>query len=203
MSRLGKIPIQIPKGVEVKVEVRSSNSSAQSPSLLSNSKLSTDQVRVVSIKGPKGLLEREFPEFIDIKVADGHITVAPARELVGKFERAMWGTVRSHIANMVKGVSEGWEKSLEINGIGYAFKISGKTLMISCGYSHDVIVAIPEGINCTVERNILKIVGIDKELVGNFAGKVLGIKKADVYLGKGIKYVGQTLRRKAGKSVKK
>jgi large subunit ribosomal protein L6 len=180
MSRLGKLPVSVPKGVEIETKASS-----------------------VVIKGPKGSLSVKIPEFISVKVEDNSIKVVPSKEPGSKFERAMWGTVRSHIANAVRGVTEGWKKELEINGVGYAFKLSGKTLQVACGYSHDVLIAIPDSISCKVEKNILTVEGIDKELVGNFAARIRSIRKPDPYLAKGIKYVGEVIRRKAGKSVKK
>jgi len=180
MSRLGKLPVFVPKGVDIQIN-------------------DTE----VMIKGPKGALSVRVPEFISVKVEDNSVKVFPSKELGSKFERAMWGTVRSHIANAVRGVTEGWKKELEINGVGYSFKLSGKTLQVACGYSHDVLIAIPDSITCKVEKNILTIEGINKEVVGNFAAKVRSIRKPDPYLAKGIKYVGEVIRRKAGKSVKK
>ncbi|MCX7952052.1 MAG: 50S ribosomal protein L6 [Deltaproteobacteria bacterium] len=203
MSRLGKLPIELPKGVEI--QVQRVDKSDERTRALNQNRASGDNLdtKIVLVKGPKGELKRSLPSFIDVTIEDRLLLVKPNRELTSKFERAMWGTVRSHLNNMVIGVSRGWEKQLEINGIGYVFKLSGSILSISCGYSHDVLVRVPEGITCVVDKNILRISGYDKEAVGNFAGKVLAVRKADVYLGKGIKYVGQTIRRKAGKSVKK
>ncbi len=180
MSRLGKLPIKIPSGVEVVLNKG-----------------------IATVKGRKGTLSRPVPEFLTIENVGGEIFVKPVKELKQKYEKAMWGTIRAQIANMVKGVSDGWEKSLEINGVGYSFKVSGNVLQVNCGYSHDVLLSIPEGITCTVDKNILRVSGIDKDIVGNFASRVRSVKKADVYLAKGIKYVGEVIRRKAGKSVKK
>lgn len=180
MSRLGKLPIDLPSGVSVEI--------------------TSDTVKVTGVKGS---LSIKFPNYLSITTQDKKLYVTPKYELTEKSEKAMWGTIRAQIANMVKGVSEGWEKSLEINGVGYGFKLSGRVLQINCGYSHDVLLSIPDGIECNIERNILKVSGIDKDLVGNFASKVRSVRKADVYLAKGIKYVGEFIRRKAGKSVKK
>ncbi|MCS6893530.1 MAG: 50S ribosomal protein L6 [Deltaproteobacteria bacterium] len=180
MSRLGKLPIKLPKSVSIQIEKGN-----------------------VLVKGPKGQLSKPLPNFLTLEVSADSVVVRPTQELCGKFEKAMWGTMRAHIANMIHGVSSGWEKNLEISGIGYGFKVTNRMLQVSCGYSHEILLSIPEGVDCSVDKNVLKVVGIDKELVGNFASRVVSVRKADVYLGKGIKYVGQTIRRKAGKSVKK
>ncbi|NDK07975.1 50S ribosomal protein L6 [Candidatus Gracilibacteria bacterium] len=179
MSRIGKLPITLPENVEV---------------VLEGSKITT--------KGKLGTLSFEHSDLVSITKEDNIITVSPN----GDEAAALWGTTRAVIANMVKGVSEGYKKALEINGVGYKFEVvSDKKLILSIGFSHKVEMNAPDGIKISAdekEKNVIYISGIDKQLVGQFASKIKAKKKPEPYKGKGIKYVGEQIRRKAGKTGK-
>lgn len=175
MSRLGKKPIEIPKGVEVKM---------------------TDNVVVV--KGPKGELKREFKtEIVGIEIKEEGVELKPKLDSI--FANSLWGTYASHIANMVMGVTEGFTKKLIIEGVGFKAAVKGKTLDMALGFSHPVIVDIPEGLEVLVEKNNVTISGIDKEMVGSFAALVRAKKKPEPYKGKGIRYHDEVIIRKQGK----
>jgi len=178
MSRIGKLPIAIPEKVEANV---SSN--------------------IVTIKGPKGELKLEVREEAKVNVADGEIIVEPQSE--EKFARAYWGTTRANINNMVVWVTEGYSKSLEIIWVGYKFELSGNKLVLSIGYSHKVDVEIPKGIEVKADekkKSIIHVSGIDKQAVWEFAANIRAYKKPEPYKGKGIRYVWEYVRRKAGKT---
>ena len=174
MSRIGKKPIQIPQGVEVKI----------------------DGNKVV-VKGIKGELSQEFRPEIKIETKENQILVSPQKE--GRQTQALWGLTRALIANMVKGVTEGFEKKLEIQGVGYKAEIKEERLVLSVGYSHLVKIKIPEGTNIVVEKNIITVSGIDKGLVGQVAAIIRKTKPPEPYKGKGIRYVGEIVKRKVGK----
>ena len=174
MSRVGKQPIEIPQGVEVTVEGA-----------------------LVKVKGPKGELERNIRPEIEAKVVDGQIEVTPKED--AKKPGAMWGLTRSLIANMVQGVFEGYEKKLEIEGVGYKAEASGDAMTLNVGFSHPVVVKAPENVVFSVDKNIITISGPDKEKVGQFASSIKRVKPVEPYKGKGIKYEGETVRRKLGK----
>jgi large subunit ribosomal protein L6 len=176
MSRIGKAPIPIPQGVEIKQAGSS-----------------------VEVKGPKGVLSHALPDGISIKVEDGTIHVK--RKGDTKRERSLHGLSRTLIANMVTGVTAGFEKGLEIVGIGYRAALQGKDLQLSLGYSHPVIYSIPEGIEVEVDKqNKITVKGINKQQVGQVAAEIRSFKKPEPYKGKGIRYVGEYVRRKAGKA---
>lgn len=175
MSRIGKKPIVIPQGVEVTV---------------------SDSV--ITVKGPKGELSRTHPPFISIQVVDGEAVVMPVDEK-SKEARALWGTFASHIANMVIGVTEGYEKKMEVEGVGYRAEVQGNKLVLNVGYSHPVDMEIPQGMEASVEKNTISVKGIDKEKLGLFAAKVRSVRKPEPYKGKGIRYSDETVRRKEGK----
>ncbi len=178
MSRIGKKPITIPEGVTV--EVKDST---------------------VTVKGPKGELSRTLRPEIKAVVEDGELVLSLKRET--NETSALWGTARAIIANMVQGVTEGYQKRLQIVGVGYRAKGDGNGATISIGYSHPVEFVAPEGIKVEVEDNTNLIVsGIDKQLVGLTAAKLRAIRGPEPYKGKGIKYVDEVIRRKAGKSGK-
>ena len=177
MSRIGKLPVQLPEGVEIKVEGN-----------------------LVKVKGAKGQLEKNLPETIKVKVEDGQVSIASDGK--GKNSKALWGTYRSHLANMVHGVSEGWEKKLEMVGTGYRAKLDGKDLELTVGFSHPVEVKVPEGITFSVEKTIITVAGVDKELVGQVAARIRSIRPPEPYKGKGIRYVDEEVRRKPGKAAK-
>ncbi len=174
MSRIGKKPIQIPADVTVKKEAS----------------------RVI-VKGPKGELSWEFNPAVDIDITDGTILVRPT--LLSKKMRATWGTTRARIQNMVEGVTSGFEKKLELEGIGYRASLDGQNLQLSIGFSHPVRVEAPAGIKFVVEKNVITISGINKDLVGATAARIRSMKKPEPYKGKGIRYQGEAVQRKQGK----
>lgn len=178
MSRIGRQPIPLPSGVEVTV----------------------DGPRV-TVKGPRGTLEQTFPTDIRVVVEDGVIRVErPSDEGV---HRALHGLTRTLIANMVEGVTRGFEKRLEIVGVGYRASLRGQDLEVSVGYSHPVVVPSPEGIEFEVPApNRIVVRGLDKQLVGEVAAKIRKIRKPEPYKGKGIRYEGEYVRKKAGKAAK-
>jgi len=177
MSRVGQAPVPVPSGVEVKIEGR-----------------------VVTVKGPKGELTRTLPEALSVTQEDGQLTVARADD--ERESRALHGLFRSLIANMVTGVTEGYRRGLEIVGVGYRATAQGdRALELAVGYSHTVKVQAPEGITFEVPSNTrIDVVGIDKETVGQVAADIRAIRKPEPYKGKGIRYQGEVVRRKAGKA---
>lgn len=176
MSRVGKAPITLPSGVTATVANH-----------------------VLTVKGPKGELHRTFKNDVVVKIEDGQMSVAKS-EQDSKNADAMWGLYRSLFANMVTGVSEGFSKKLEINGVGYRASVSGNKLMLSLGFSHPVEYPLPSGITASVEGNVITVMGADKELVGEVAAQIRRFRKPEPYKGKGIKYSDETIRRKAGKA---
>jgi len=179
MSRIGKMPIAIPAGVTVDIA--------------ENNK--------VTVKGPKGTLERVLPKEMDIKLEGTEVVVGRPNDL--KKMKSLHGLTRTLINNMVIGVSTGYEKKLEVNGVGYKAQKSGKKLTLSLGYSHPVEMEDPEGIETVVEGNIITVKGIDKEKVGQFASEIRDKRRPEPYKGKGIKYSTEVIRRKEGKTGKK
>lgn len=177
MSRIGKIPVEIPAGV----------------------KISRDH-DIVTVEGPKGTLSMAVPRGVDVILGERAVEVK--RPSDGRRERSYHGLVRTLIANMVKGVSSGFEKSLEIAGVGYRAEIAGKYLKLIVGYSAPVEYPIPEGIQIRVDKMVnIAVSGIDKQMVGRVAAEIRNLKKPEPYKGKGIKYAGEHIRRKVGKSV--
>jgi large subunit ribosomal protein L6 len=174
MSRIGKKPIEIPAEVQVKIEGNK-----------------------VTVKGPKGELSKEFRPEIGFEIKEGKIFVFPKIET--KITKALWGTYRQLISSMIEGVLKGYEKKLEIEGLGYRATMEGENLVLRVGYSHPVVVSPPKGIKISVEKNIITVFGIDKELVGQVAANIKKVKPAEPYKGKGIKYLGEKIRRKVGK----
>ena len=180
MSRIGRMPIAIPAGVTVDIA--------------ENNK--------VTVKGPKGTLERVLPAEMDIKVENGHIVVSRPNDL--KKMKSLHGLTRSLLNNMVHGVSQGYEKVLEINGVGYRAQKQGKKLVLTLGYSHPVEMEDPEGVESVVEgQNKIIVKGIDKEKVGQYAADIRDKRRPEPYKGKGIKYADEVIRRKEGKTGKK
>lgn len=178
MSRIGKKPISIPSGVKVALS---------GP--------------VINVEGPKGKLSRSVHQDVNVEVGAEQIEVKVGASAKGT---AMQGLTRSLIANMVDGVTKGFEKILEINGVGYRAELQGKTLNLSLGYSHPVVFPLPEGITAEVEKQTKVFVrGIDKELVGATAAKIRSFREPEPYKGKGIKYSDERIIRKAGKAGKK
>ena len=181
MSRIGKKPILIPEGIEVKIEGNK-----------------------ITVKGPKGELQREIRPEIKFEIKDKEIFVLPKIET--KKTKALWGTTRALLSNMIKGVKEGFEKKLEIEGLGYKATVEvsntgGSSLILSVGFSHQVKIKVPISIKFSVEKNIITVSGIDRELVGQIAAKIRKVRPPEPYKGKGIRYVGEVIRRKAGKKV--
>lgn len=175
MSRLGKQPIVLPAGVEA-----------------------TFADGILTIKKGSDSLSRDInSKEVTLKIEDNAINLEPAREN-GK-ALALWGTYAAHTRNMIHGLTEGWKKVLEIEGVGYRAEVKGTTLVLSMGYSHPVEMPIPEGLTATVEKNVITITGIDKELVGQFAADVRAVRKPEPYKGKGIHYQGEYIIRKQGK----
>ena len=180
MSRIGKMPIAIPAGVTV--------------SLAENN--------VITVKGPKGTLTRAFAPEMEIKVEGAEIVVNRPNDL--KRMKSLHGLTRTLVNNMVIGVTQGYEKSLEINGVGYRVVKEGKKLNLTLGYSHPVYMEDPEGIETVVDgQNKIIVKGIDKEKVGQFAAEIRDKRRPEPYKGKGIKYTDEVIRRKAGKTGKK
>ena len=180
MSRIGRMPIAIPAGVTVTIA----------------------ENNVVSVKGPKGELVRELPVEMEIKEEEGKIIVTRPNDL--KRMKSLHGLTRTLIANMITGVTAGYEKKLEINGVGYRAAKAGKKLTLSLGYSHPVEMEDPEGIETVMEgQNIIFVRGIDKEKVGQFAAEIRSKREPEPYKGKGIKYADEVIRRKVGKTGKK
>ena len=176
MSRIGKVPVAIPEKVEVKVDGNT-----------------------VHVKGEKGNLSFSFSKVVEVKIEDGNVIVSPVNDSA----KALWGTTRSVISNMITWVSEGYKKSLEINGVGYKFEPQGQKLVLAIGFSHKVEMVVPEGLTVAADekaKNVIHVSGIDKQLVGQFASKIKAQKKPEPYKGKGIKYLGEHIRRKAGKT---
>jgi len=156
----------------------------------------------VTVKGPKGTLERVLPTEMTIKEEDGHIVVSRPNDL--KKMKSLHGLTRTLVNNMVVGVTNGYEKKLEINGVGYRAQKQGKKLVLSLGYSHPVEMEDPEGIEATMEgQNVIIIKGIDKEKVGQYAAEIRDKRRPEPYKGKGIKYADEVIRRKVGKTGKK
>ena len=180
MSRIGRMPIAIPAGVTV--------------TIAENNK--------VTVKGPKGTLERVLPEELTIKEEDGHVVVSRPNDL--KRMKSLHGLTRTLINNMIVGVTNGYEKVLEVNGVGYRAAKSGNKLTLSLGYSHPVEMEDPEGIETVLEgQNKITVKGIDKEKVGQYAAEIRDKRRPEPYKGKGIKYADEVIRRKVGKTGKK
>ncbi|MEW6286252.1 MAG: 50S ribosomal protein L6 [Chloroflexota bacterium] len=179
MSRIGRLPVTIPAGVQVNVQ--GSN---------------------VHVKGPKGELQRTFSPLIDIALENNQIILKRNSDSVA--ERALHGTTRAVLANMVQGVSAGFTTALEVEGVGYRAEMDGKTLVLNVGYSHPVRVEPPAGITFEVDQKTrqIKVMGYDRELVGQTAAEIRGVRPPEPYHGKGIRYAGEKIRRKAGKAGK-
>lgn len=180
MSRIGKLPVIIPAGVEAKLD---------------------ENTNVITVKGPKGTLVRTLAPEMKVRVEGTEILVIRPNDL--KRNKSLHGLTRTLIANMVEGVLNGYTKELEINGVGYRAAKSGKTLTLTLGYSHPVVMEDPEGIETKVDGNKIVVSGIDKEKVGQFAAEIRTKRPPEPYKGKGIKYTTETIRRKVGKTGKK
>jgi len=174
MSRIGKKPIEIPEGVDVKIEGNE-----------------------ITVKGPKGELKREIRPEVAVELKEKELIFSIKSET--KKAKAFWGLTRTLIFNMIEGVTDGHEKRLEIQGVGYKANLEGENLILIVGYSHPVKIEKPEGISFAIEKNIIIISGRDKELVGQTAAKIRKVRKPEPYKGKGIRYVGEYVRKKVGK----
>jgi len=179
MSRVGRLPIELPKGVDV--EIKGTH---------------------VRVKGPKGELSHTFPPVIEIALEDGQVSVTCSSD--EQFNRAMHGTTRAVINNMVVGVSEGFEKFLEIHGVGYRAEMTGTTMVLNVGYSHSVEIVPPAGITFEVleRNNLIRVSGYDKQVVGQISAEIRKVRPPEPFKGKGIRYRGEYVRRKAGKAGK-
>lgn len=177
MSRIGKKPIEIPQTVKAEI--------------------SGGFIKVI---GPKGELTSSINGNINAEIGDGRVLVSPKKDL-SKKEKGLWGMQRMIIFNMIEGVNKGFEKKLEIEGVGYKAVVQGDELILNVGFVHPVKVKKPEGVGFLVEKNVITISGIDKQKVGQVAAEIRAVKKAEPYKGKGIKYQGEKIRRKEGKKV--
>lgn len=174
MSRIGNKPVEIPKGVNIALG------------------------ETISVKGPKGQLEMPSNGLVQIVEEDGKLVFK--RENDSRNARAAHGLMRALVANMVHGVSEGFERKLEINGVGYRAEVSGKKLVLALGFSHPVEYELPEGVSAKVEKNVVTLAGIDKQLLGSAAAKIRGFRPPEPYKGKGVKYMEERILRKVGKA---
>jgi large subunit ribosomal protein L6 len=177
MSRIGKKPIEIPQGVKTEISEKE-----------------------IKVSGPKGELKQVIHPEIKVELKDNKILVSPKKEL-SKRGRGLWGLYRALIANMVEGVSKGFEKKLEIEGVGFKANVDGDNLVLNLGFTNPVKIAKIPGVNFAVEKNVIIVSGADKERVGHIAALIRIQKKAEPYKGKGIKYQGEKIRRKEGKKV--
>ncbi len=178
MSRIGKMPVVLPAGVKAAVNDG-----------------------VVNVEGPKGKLQFRPGRGVAVAVQDGKLVLS----VTGSDTQsdANWGTARAHLNNMVQGVTKGWKRSLELNGVGYNAKIAGQALTLAVGFSHEVKMDLPKEVKCTVTKNIIDLESADRELVGTVAARIRKVQPPEPYLGKGIKFVEEKIRRKAGKTGKK
>ncbi|GAA3202489.1 50S ribosomal protein L6 [Actinocorallia longicatena] len=178
MSRIGRLPISVPSGVEVKIDGQK-----------------------VTVKGPKGTLEHTIAEPIKAELEDGVVTITRPNDI--NTVRGLHGLSRTLVFNMIVGVTQGYVKTLEIQGVGYRVVAKGKDLEFSLGYSHPILIKAPEGITFTVEKpTVFKVEGIDKQQVGEISANIRKLRKPDPYKGKGVRYQGEQIRRKVGKAGK-
>lgn len=178
MSRIGKLPVQIPSGVEVKFDNN-----------------------VITVKGPKGELSQEVNPLIKVEISESEITFTPLEET--KEARSFHGLYRSLTDNMIVGVTKGFKKRLEIHGVGYRAQVQGSTVKLNLGFSHPIDHKLPEGVKAEIDKdknNIIELSGIDKQLVGQVAAEIRSYRKPEPYKGKGVRYEGEYIRRKAGKT---
>lgn len=174
MSRIGKKPVAIPSGVEASVKDN-----------------------IVSVKGPKGALSFAHAIDVAVKLEEGMFRVEKLSQ--SKRAQALWGTTTKLLSNMIEGVTKGFEKKLELNGVGYRMSGGGKKLTLALGFSHPVDVIVPEGVDAKIEGNTLSVSGIDRQKVGQFAAEVRSLKPVEPYKGKGFRYIDEIVRRKEGK----
>ncbi|MBI3291097.1 50S ribosomal protein L6 [Candidatus Falkowbacteria bacterium] len=179
MSRIGKQKVTIPDGVDIKLDGNK-----------------------ITVKGPKGELSREINRLVKVKQKDDGLIVT-VKNPEEKNQRALWGLYQRLIGNMITGATQGFSKQLEINGVGYRAALAGKVLNLQLGYSHPIDYKIPEGIEISVEKNIITVSGSDKQSVGQTAAEIRSLRKPEPYKGKGIKYRDEVIRRKVGKAAAK
>jgi large subunit ribosomal protein L6 len=180
MSRLGKLPIKIPAGTQVNIGSSS-----------------------ITVKGPKGELKQELLKAIKAEINDNNELIISVNNPEDKKEKSFWGLFRALINNMVIGVNEGYQKKLEIKGVGYKVAVNGDKINLSLGFSHPIEFPLPAGTSAIAEGNFLTIIGIDKQLVGELAAQIRKLRKPEPYKGKGIRYIDEVVRRKAGKAAAK
>lgn len=174
MSKIGKQELEIPSGVKV-----------------------SQEGSVFTVVGPKGTITKNFRDEVAITITDKLVTLLPKRN--DKFSKSLWGTYAAHIKNMIAGVTTPYVKKLILEGVGFKSDVKGKEFHFALGFSHPVVVPIPEGITATAEKNNITITGVDKELVGSFTAAVRALKKPEPYKGKGMRYHDEVIRRKQGK----
>lgn len=177
MSKIGKLPVVILEGVTVDIDGRR-----------------------IRVRGPLGEVSRDIPDDVEIEVSGGKVVISAKSD--SKMSRALWGTTRAHVYNMVYGVVNGWKKELEIVGTGYRAQLDGAKLILSIGYSHPVEIEAPEGIAFKLEKTKIFVSGVDKEVVGEISAKIRRVRPPEPYKGKGIRYSDEEVRRKAGKTAK-
>jgi large subunit ribosomal protein L6 len=175
MSRIGRKPVVIPKGVTL-----------------------SQKAGNFSVKGPKGELSKHMPDGVTMKLEGDKVTISRADD--SPPNRAKHGLVRAHLANMVKGVTEGWQRELEINGVGYRAEVSGDSVTFALGYSHPIVFKLPKGISAKVDKNRLMLTSSDKDGLGQVAAKLRELRAPEPYKGKGVKYVEETIKKKVGKA---
>lgn len=175
MSRIGKVPVNIPEKVEVKINGTN-----------------------IVVKGPKGQLENSFNSLINVVIKDKQVLVTPKND--SRECKALWGTTRTLVSNMVVGVTNGFTKTLEFNGVGYKAAVAGKVVTLNLGHSHPIDYKLPDGIEAKVNKNNIDIIGANKELVGFVAAKIRSFRPTEPYKGKGLKYINEVVVRKAGKA---
>jgi len=176
MSHIGKKSINIPEGVEVKIEGN-----------------------ILKAKGPKGEGFLNIPDSLKVEISNNSLNVSPIRD--EKDTKALWGTTRAHLNNLIKGLTQGFQKDLEIEGVGYRVNVEGKNLVLKVGYINPVSLEIPDDIEVNIEKNSISVSGNSKEKVGQFAANIKAVKPVEPYKGKGIHYKGERIRRKAGKKI--
>lgn len=177
MSKIGQLPVNVPNGVTVEINGNT-----------------------INVSGPKGKLSFNFVKDIEVKTEENQLIIKAKKE--NKIVRSIWGTTRKIISNMVKGVTEGWSKQLELVGTGYRAEVRGTTLVLTVGYSHPIEIQAPEGVTFKVEKSIITVEGPDREVIGQVAANIRGSRPPEPYKGKGVKYVNEVIRRKAGKAAK-
>lgn len=177
MSKIGQLPIQIPNGVTVEI-----------------------LGKVVTVNGPKGKLTITVDDLVTAKQEESNLIITISKNT--KFAKSIWGTTRKLISNMVKGVTEGWSKQLELVGTGYRAEVQGNTLVLTVGYSHPIKIEAPAEINFKVEKGIITVDGIDRQIVGQISADIRSSRPPEPYKGKGVKYIDEIVRRKAGKAAK-